>query len=89
MLKLLSSISLSDLYKLDNLKILDQEFLKLLNNADKFAFDALISARNAELSKKDEQKLIIKLAPFLERFIALLFGIESEIEVIRKKTFAT
>lgn len=85
MLKLLSSISLSDLYKLDNLKILDQEFLKLLNNADKFAFDALISARNAELSKKDEQKLIIKLAPFLERFIALLFGIESEIEVIRKK----
>lgn len=33
----------------------------MLNNADKFAFDALISARNAELSKKDEQKLIIKL----------------------------
>ncbi len=74
-------LTVSDLYCRDGLVKLDQLFLDFLQAGDATLFTNLSHARTNpdELEAKDESALLIAIAPWIEDFIAKLFGIEAEI----------
>ncbi|MEK7843262.1 MAG: FAD-dependent oxidoreductase [Pseudomonadota bacterium] len=74
-------MAFADLYRRDGLVKLDQAFLDFLREGDAGLRIRLDHARAHpdELDPKDESALLIELAPWMEDFIARLFGIETEV----------
>ena len=67
------------LYDRDSLVRLDGVFLDWLKQANAVVHDRLLTARGGPdaLAYKDEADLLIALGPYLEDFIAGLFGVEA------------
>ena len=82
--------SMARLYQRDALVELDGAFVSWLEGQDAQLASRLSTARAATLSlaRLEESELLIELAPTLERFIALLFGIESELAGLRGRHHA-
>ena len=80
-LSLSYGFSFDDLYDRDGLVRLDGVFLDWLASIDAALADQLLSARGepAGLGVKSEADLLIALAPYVEDFIAGLFGVEAEL----------
>ena len=70
----------ADLYDRTRLPALDASFLAHLKAADSACATQLLAARAAPdaLALQDESALILALAPHLERFLEMLFGIGAE-----------
>ncbi len=77
-------INFHDLYQRQGLLKLDAAFLKFLGEIDQPLRDRLVAARDkpAQLSATAESELLIALAPQLDDFLARLFGIEREWQVL-------
>lgn len=80
-------LDFADLYNREGLVKLDQIFCEFLQVADTDLHTRLVRARQFpdELVPKDESALLIDLAPWLEDFIARLFGIEREVLTLAEK----
>jgi len=76
-----------ELYERDGLTRLDQLFLGVLEEGDATLHARLEQARQhpEALAAKDESALLIELAPWLEDFIAKLFGIENEVRTLAER----
>lgn len=74
-------MSFPELYERTGLVKLDQIFLNFLSEGDSELYARLIHAREhpEQLVPKDESALLIEIAPWLEDFIATLFGIKNEV----------
>ena len=84
-LKLRHGFSFNDLYTRDGLIRLDAAFLDFLGVSDAALRASLETSRLAGsvfASKKEESTLLIALAPHLEDFLALLFGIEAQVQAL-------
>ena len=84
MLKLGFALVFGDLYRRDGLVKLDQAFVALIRAADPALATQLEAARATptDLETKVESTLIIALAPHVERFLAQLFAIESDVAAL-------
>ncbi len=84
MLTLAFGFSFPDLYDRDALARLDAEFLDFVGQADGGLRAQVDAARRnpAALGAKEESELLLALAPWLEDFIARLFGIEPEVRAL-------
>jgi len=73
-----------DLYRREGLVKLDRQFLAGLEQFDPALHDRLVSARAepSAVSVKQESELLLALVPYLEHFIAGLFGIETEVKTL-------
>jgi len=83
-------LDFADLYNREGLVRLDQIFCEFLQVADAELHTRLVHARQfpEELAPKDESALLIDVAPWLEDFIARLFGIEREVLALAEKHHA-
>ncbi|GKS70318.1 NADPH-dependent glutamate synthase beta chain [Nitrosomonas sp. PY1] len=74
--------AIADLYRRDGLIKLDRLFIDFLSSSDDALLQRMESARAypENLLPKDESALLIDVAPWLEDFIARLFGITSEVQ---------
>jgi NADPH-dependent glutamate synthase beta subunit-like oxidoreductase/NAD(P)H-flavin reductase len=79
--------SVADLYRREGLVRLDQIFLATLGESDPALHQELVQARNdpAALSRASASDLSIRIAPVLERFVANLFGIGSELQALKSR----
>ncbi len=86
-LNLKYQLTIADLYCRDGLLKLDHEFLAFLNQGDHALHHKLINARihPDTLAPKDESALLIEIAPWLEDFLADLFGIENEVKALAEQ----
>lgn len=77
-------MAFADLYRRDGLVRLDQAFLDFLHEGEAGLRVRLDLARGNpdSLDRKDESALLIEIAPWMEDFIARLFGIEKEISTL-------
>lgn len=75
-------LTIADLYRRDGLVKLDRFFIDFLSTSDDPLLQRMESARAypENLLPKDESALLIDIAPWLEDFIARLFGITSEVQ---------
>ena len=82
MLKLPFGLSFPDLYQRDGLVRLDREFLRVLGEGDGALALCLKQARDnhVALTVKQESELLIALAPYVDDFMGILFGIAVEIQ---------
>jgi NADPH-dependent glutamate synthase beta subunit-like oxidoreductase/NAD(P)H-flavin reductase len=73
-----------ELYRREGLVKLDRRFLAVLKGNDAALHEQLARARAdpAALASKQESELLLALAPHLERFIARLFEIETEVQAL-------
>lgn len=75
-----------DLYNHSGLLKLDSSFLKYIKEASSELHQRLLDARAKKLlAKLDYSNLITDLAPFVEDYVAELFGIESEVSALANK----
>ena len=83
-LRLAYGFDFRDLYQREGLQKLDRAFLAHLAEADAALCDRLAQARKdpASLPLQAESDLLIALAPHLEDFVAVLFGIEGELRAL-------
>lgn len=74
-------MAFADLYRRDGLVRLDQAFLDFLQEGEPGLRARLDLARSApgSLDRKTESALLIEIAPWMEDFIARLFGIQKEV----------
>jgi len=73
--------SFEDLYERDGLMRLDTAFLNFLGEADAtLRVDLEAGRMNIKLPSKECSQLLISIAPYLEDFLARLFGIETQIQ---------
>ncbi len=80
------SIKFDDLYKRERLVKLDTKFISELKEGNIELHNQLVIARlNKDLEKKQESELLIKLAPYVEDFIARLFNIEKELNSLKQR----
>jgi NADPH-dependent glutamate synthase beta subunit-like oxidoreductase/NAD(P)H-flavin reductase len=81
-LSLAFGMSFPELYQTSGLQKLDHQFLNWLGEAQADLKEALLAARANPyaLEAKKESELLLELAPYLEDFIARLFGIEKEMQ---------
>ncbi len=88
-LALAFGLEFEDLYEHDGLRRLDAVFLAELAVAEPLLAHRLATARSAPdtLQPLQESQLIIDLAPHLEDFIGLLFGIEPEIRALAERHY--
>ncbi len=88
-LALAFGLEFEDLYEHDGLRRLDAFFLTELALAEPLLAHRLATARSAPdtLQSLQESQLIIDLAPHLEDFIGLLFGIETEIRALAEQHY--
>src|SRR5487761_281814 len=86
-LELKYGLAFGDLYRREGLAKVDDAFLKHLGEADAPLRDRLVAARAAAdaLAAKDESTLLIDLAPHLEDFIGVLFGIGREVRELQAR----
>lgn len=77
-------MTLPELYHRDGLFKLDLAFLDFLKSGDAALHEKLKIAREQPdaLQAKDESALLIAVAPWLDDFIARLFGIEAEVKAL-------
>ncbi|SDY86382.1 FAD-dependent oxidoreductase [Nitrosomonas sp. Nm58] len=77
-------VTFADLYNRDGLVKLDEAFLDFLREGEAGLRACLDHARRYpdELAPKDESAFLIELAPWLEDFIAQLFGIENQVRAL-------
>lgn len=77
-------MSFPELYERAGLVKLDQIFLDFLGEGDANLHLQLIQAREnlEQLAPKDESSLLIAIAPWLEDFVAILFGIKAEVNTL-------
>jgi len=87
MLRLAYNLEFADLYRREGLVKLDAHFLDFLSAADAALKERLLAARAdpSALAQKDESKLLLDLAPHLERFLSQLFGIADEVLALARK----
>ena len=79
MLNLSYSLTFSDLNSNDGLHKINQEFSNFLLNENRELFFEYSNA------KINDSNLIIKLAPYLEKFISKLFNIEEAVEILNQE----
>ena len=86
-LELKYGLAFGDLYRREGLAKVDDAFLKHLGEVDAPLRDRLVAARAAAdaLAAKDESTLLIDLAPHLEDFIGVLFGIGREVRELQAR----
>ncbi|MGH7007982.1 MAG: FAD-dependent oxidoreductase [Stellaceae bacterium] len=86
-LELKYGLAFGDLYRREGLAKVDDAFLKHLGEADALLRERLVAARaNADaLAAKDESALLIDLAPHLEDFVGMLFGIGREVRALQAR----
>jgi NADPH-dependent glutamate synthase beta subunit-like oxidoreductase/NAD(P)H-flavin reductase len=74
-------MAFADLYRRDGLVRLDQAFLNFLQEGEPMLRARLDHARSDpdSLDRKAESALLIEIAPWMEDFIARLFGIQKEV----------
>ncbi len=79
--------SVADLYRREGLVRLDRIFLATLGESDPALHQELVQARSdpAGLSRGSASDLSIRIAPVLERFVAELFGIGTELEALKSR----
>jgi NADPH-dependent glutamate synthase beta subunit-like oxidoreductase/NAD(P)H-flavin reductase len=79
-------LAFSDLYGRDGLARLDGRFLAWLEQRDGALGERLAAARRApgSLAGEAESELLIELAPIVEDFVGVLFGIEHELGDARR-----
>jgi NADPH-dependent glutamate synthase beta subunit-like oxidoreductase/NAD(P)H-flavin reductase len=82
--------SFADLNDRDGLIRLDKQFLKTLSAQDTALHQRLLAVRAAsdEVSSREESDLVVALGPHLDGFVAALFGIQRETEVLMQETLA-
>src|SRR4051812_38982487 len=87
MLKLAHGLQFADLYRRDGLVRLDALFLESLAAADARLHARLLAARAAPeaLPLKEESELILEVAPYLDDFLAALFGIAPEFAALSER----
>src|ERR1700757_1606943 len=80
-------LSFSDLYDRDGLVRLDQAFVAYLAETDVGLHDRLMTARRGPdaIERLDESNLLGGLAPHLEDFIGMLFGIAAEVRALQAR----
>ena len=78
-------LSFADLYERDGLVRLDRAFVGHLASGDPALHDRLMAARaqSDALDRKAESDLLVDLAPHLEDFIGVLFGIGAEVRQLQ------
>ncbi len=83
-LALAFDLAFDDLYRPDGLARVDDAFCRLVHGADPALAERFAAARRAPdaLAPRDESALIIALAPYVDRFVAALFGIEAEVAAL-------
>jgi len=86
-LKLPSGLAFADLYATDGLARVDRLFVAHLQSADGALADRLETARAHPdaLDRKAESELLIDLGPHVEDFVAMLFGIETDVRVLEAR----
>lgn len=86
-LRLAHGFNFIDLYNTDGLTRIDGAFMAELAKADGDLAARLKSARKNpdEIDGKLEADLLLELCPHVDEFIASLFGIESEVGVLKKQ----
>ncbi|MDR2016914.1 MAG: FAD-dependent oxidoreductase [Burkholderiales bacterium] len=84
MLKLAHDLTFADLYTRAGLLRLDQCFLKYLTAAEATLAERLQEARRAPetLDRKAEADFLIAVGPYLEDFLAELFGVTEEVRAL-------
>ncbi|HVZ08681.1 FAD-dependent oxidoreductase [Rhodopila sp.] len=82
--------SFADLATRDGLIRLDQRFLRELEAQAPDLHQRLLAARAAPeaVAKRDESDLVVALGPVLDRFLAALFGVETEAQALMDATLA-
>ncbi|HEY1413346.1 MAG TPA: hypothetical protein VGF36_14465, partial [Rhodopila sp.] len=80
----------SDLNGRDSLIRLDKQFLDTLSGQDADLCTRLLAARAAPegLTGREESDLVLALGPYLDGFVADLFGIQAETAVLMQETLA-
>jgi NADPH-dependent glutamate synthase beta subunit-like oxidoreductase/NAD(P)H-flavin reductase len=81
-------LSFPDLADRAGLEKLDLLFLDQLVEQDQGLHARLMAARAAPPAMAEESKLITELGPYLDSFVATLFGIEAEISALSARTHA-
>ena len=86
-LNLKYNLDFMDLYHRKGLMRIDRLFIDLLKMQNPELRDRFIAARTqaTSLDKKQESELTVALAPHLERFIAELFNIQSQLNSLARK----
>jgi hypothetical protein len=86
MLKFAFGLTFPDLYASEGLARVDASFLAFLRAADAGLAERLAAARadKGALDRGDESALLIAIAPHLEDFVALLFGVEAEVAALQE-----
>ncbi len=88
-LSLAHNLTLTDLYATEGLQKLDRRFIEFLNAHDSVSANQLIQARSQvkdhALADLAHSQLLLAVAPWLEEFIAHLFGIEAAVEQLQKQ----
>jgi hypothetical protein len=79
--------SFFDLYDSDSIRKIDTVFLSYLDERDSALREKLEAARSAPnaVAKKDYSELILAVGPYLEDFIAELFGITTELRALQAR----
>jgi NADPH-dependent glutamate synthase beta subunit-like oxidoreductase/NAD(P)H-flavin reductase len=80
-LSLAHGLSFDDLYQREGLIRLDRVFVDALKEKELALFNRLMAARAnpGVLDEKDHSELLVDLGPFVEAFVAELFGVEQEL----------
>ena len=78
-------LEFADLYERDGLQRVDTAFLDFLAEHDAALKERVCAARlnPSAFPPKSESELLIELAPYLDTFIARLFGIEAELNALQ------
>ena len=79
-----------DLYRTEGLRRVDQHFLSELRARVPALADRLAAARaqtsaGEKLAPKDEAALLLEVAPHLDAFIGVLFGVSEELADLRRR----
>src|SRR3954467_5661809 len=82
MLKLNFNLEFNDLYSLTGLRQLNAAWGEYLRNASEELFARLQNVVSVEVGGKEESELILKLAPYLDDFIAELFNIRNAVSLL-------
>jgi NADPH-dependent glutamate synthase beta subunit-like oxidoreductase/NAD(P)H-flavin reductase len=81
-------LDFSGLYQREGLVQLDAAFLRQLESRSPDLHSQLLAARITPLDEKPESALIIALAPYLEDFLAELFGIGAQLRALQARHHA-
>jgi hypothetical protein len=83
-LHLAFNLTFADLYAHEGLSKLDSIFVAEIAKADTELHNRFMAARASrdQLAAKDESQLLIDLAPYVEEFIGILFGISEQVKAM-------